>query len=116
MSINTLLAGQYISDVVTVATIGHNFSGLSWDTIAEETRKDPVMYHIHNIISGAPKPQEPANISPYLPLRQDLQVLEGVLLYRNRVVISPCLRASVLEHFWPPFWPPGCIRNVCQGP
>ena len=42
--INTLLTGQYISDVVTVATIGHNFSGLSWDTIAEETRKEPASY------------------------------------------------------------------------
>ena len=97
-SINALLIGQHITDVVTVATIRHSFSGLSWNTIAEETQKDPTTRHIYSIVSGAPAHKETADISSFLPLRPDLQVLEGVLLYRNRVVVPPSLRACVLEH------------------
>ena len=97
-SINALLIGQHISDVVTVAAIRHSFSGLSWDAIAEETQKDPVTRHLLKFITGAPSSQETGNISPYLSLRHDLHVLEGVVLYGNRVVIPEYLRNNVLEH------------------
>ena len=60
--------------------------------------KDPVIGHLRKVISGAPARHETSDISIYLPLLPDLQVLEGAVLYGNRVLIPPSLRESVLQH------------------
>ena len=97
-SICALLIGQQISDTVTVATIRHNFNSVSWEAIAEETQKDPTTCRLHAIVSGAPAQDATADVSTYWPLRHDLHALAGVVLYRNRIVVPPALRTSVLEH------------------
>ena len=97
-SINALLIGQRISDTVTVASIRCNFQSLSWSTLAEETENDPITRRVREILSGAQATNNTADVSSYWPLRHDLRVIEGVIIYRNRIVIPSSLRACVLEH------------------
>ena len=97
-SVAALLVGQQISDRVRVASIRHNFESVSWEAIVEATQKDPTTRRLHAIISGTHTADETADVSAYWPLRHDLHILEGVILYRNRIVVPSSLRTCVLEH------------------
>ena len=97
-SINALLMGQRISDTVTVATIRSNFHSLSWDNLVEATANDPSTLRLRDIVSGAQSQNNSADVSDYWPLRHDLRVVDGVVMYHNRVIVPSSLRPCVLEH------------------
>lgn len=72
---------------------------VSWDNVRQATTSDPVMCQlIQQIEDGFPSSREnlPAELRPYYQFRENLTTFDGVVLYRERVVIPPSLREKVL--------------------
>ena len=77
-----------------------SIESVTWDNVREQTTSDPTMRHLHDmILMGFP---EDSRIMPeltriYHQYRSDLSIVEGVILYQDRIVIPPSLRDQVLE-------------------
>ena len=78
----------------------HDIIAISWERIATETASDPSMRLLLDIIQeGFPDDRRAANdyIAAFWTYRDSLNVTDGVILYRDRVVIPPSLRDKVLR-------------------
>ena len=78
-----------------------NIKAVTWDRVREETASDPVMTQLYNIVqSGFNIPQEnlPPDLTPYHRFRDCLSTIDGVIIYKNRVVIPATLRPEILEN------------------
>ena len=77
-----------------------SIESVTWDNVREQTTSDPTMRYLHDtILMGFP---EDSRIMPeltrvYHQYRSDLSIVEGVILYQDRIVIPPSLRDQVLE-------------------
>ena len=74
---------------------------VTWERVQEETEKDSYMMELIQLASkGFPEVSGdmPLLLLPYWKFRKSLMVVEGVLMYGNRVVIPPTLRQEVCNH------------------
>ena len=75
---------------------------LTWELIADETAKDPSLRVLLELCShGFPQSlaeDSIADLSPFWPIRDALYDQDGVLIYKDRVVIPSSLRHQVLLH------------------
>lgn len=72
---------------------------VSWDALRQATSSDPQMCKlIEHIEYGFPITRENMHpeLRPYYQFRDNLSTFDGVVLYRERVVIPPSLREKVL--------------------
>ena len=73
---------------------------VTWETVKTESQKDPQIRDLINIIaSGFPLSKEslPPTLQDFWKYRNDLYVIDEVVLYKNRIVIPQSLRKDVLQ-------------------
>ena len=78
-----------------------NIKSVTWDRVREETASDPVMMNLYNLIqSGFDTDDDRVSLElkPYFKFRDNLSTIDGVVIYKNRVVIPPRLRSNILEN------------------
>ena len=78
--------------------ISDNFA-LTWEDIARETNNDTALHALLDAIQKdfSGEIPEQNDIRQYLPFRESFYILDGVILYNDRVVIPPALRPTVLQ-------------------
>ena len=115
----------------------HALQSVTWEWVRTATSSDPYMQTLLEMIeSGIPENRQdvPEPLREYFPFREQLHTSDGVVLYKDRVVIPPTLRHEVLESlhsahqgvtamtaraessiFWPGITPAiSNIRSTCQ--
>ena len=72
---------------------------VSWETVKEETEKDPVLQDLIRMICTNPSENknEWRNCMDFYKFRRELSVEDGVILYGCRLVIPQSLQSKVLE-------------------
>ena len=77
-----------------------DFRAVTWEVVQDVTRNDcDSQALIHNIETKFPSTQAemPSNISSFWRLREDLHIVDGVIMMGNRVVIPKSIRAEILQ-------------------
>lgn len=77
-----------------------NVFNLSWELISDETSNDPTLSSLRGAIEGSLLDNPPSpdlRQSDYWQYSDSLRVLDGVVLFCDRVVIPPKLRLAVLD-------------------
>ena len=88
------------SELLIAAAISNEaeeITSLSWEVLAEETRKDPVLSLLVTAIQEGFRQEQP-QLSEYTRYKECLYETDGVVLYKDRVVIPSSLRKHVLEN------------------
>ena len=70
---------------------------ISWELIAEETRKDKILSKLIAAIDDSFTGNEPS-IAEYQRYQDSLYVNDGVVLYKDRVVVPSSLRRMILDN------------------
>ncbi|XP_013389514.1 uncharacterized protein K02A2.6-like [Lingula anatina] len=73
---------------------------VTWDRVRTATTSDADMAMLVDLItSGLPESRQefPMKLHEYYQFKEDLSTIDGVVLYRERVVIPPALRQDVLS-------------------
>ena len=76
-----------------------DMQAVTWDRVREATTSDPIMFALCQIIEdGLPqtKAEYPPLLREYFNFRDYLSTTDGVILYKDRIVIPPRLRKEVL--------------------
>ena len=100
--IDELLTANAISSLAAVTEISTlaAVKAVTWLDVQTATSGDPIMMSLlHTIIEGFPseKKELPVEIQGYFPFREDLSVVDGVVMYGDRIVIPPVQREQILE-------------------
>ena len=76
----------------------HDIIAISWERIATETASDPTIL-LNTIQKGFPDDRRAANddVATFWTYRDSLIVTDGVILYRDRVIVPPSLRDKGLR-------------------
>ena len=77
-----------------------SFHAVTWDGVREATNSDPSMRKLlEHIEHGFPETKSSLSIElqPYFRFHTDLYTVDGVALYKDRIIIPPALRESVLN-------------------
>ena len=74
-----------------------NIISIAWPLLIEETQKDPVLAVLLTAIAEGFS-QEYPSLSDYLRYKECLYVNDGVVMYKDRVVVPSSLRLKVLEN------------------
>lgn len=72
---------------------------VTWDRVRRETSSDLDLHKLVNIVeSGMPQSREelPTSLQEYHQFRQDICTVDGILIYKDRIIIPPSLRKEVL--------------------
>lgn len=89
------------SNILSVAA-HDSVRAVTWDLVREETAKDMTMQQLAalvNTIFPQDKQDLPSDLSPYWPIRNNLYMVDGVILMGDQVVIPQTLRHRVThEH------------------
>ena len=89
-------------DIIAAVMVDVNkFCAVTIDMVQSATKTDASLsFLISLVLSGFPSNQTsiPASCKMYWPFRGELSVHDGVLLYKDRVVIPPSLRPRVLNN------------------
>lgn len=82
-----------------IAAVSRDMKPVTWDEIAEESAKDPDITTTIDILNGAsiPETELASETSRLLSFATDLDIENGVLLFRGRPVIPVNLRKRVLS-------------------
>ena len=78
----------------------HLIQSVTWDSVRLATSSDDMMLTLVDFIEeGFPtqRDQLPPAIQPYFKFRHELSCFDGVVLYKDRVLIPPSLRDTVLQ-------------------
>ena len=78
-----------------------NIRSVTWDRVREETSSDPKMVNLLDLISTGFRGKRrdlPNHLKLYYRFIKDLSSVDGVILYKRRVVIPPNLRQEVIEN------------------
>ena len=82
--------------MAAISSEAENFITVSWDMLAEETKKDKSLATLKMAIEeGFTRVYE--NISEYMRYKDSLYITEDVILYQDRVVVPSSLRATILQ-------------------
>ena len=90
-------------DVVSCAVSSFNANKLqavTWHRVRVATTSDDEMRQLADLIeSGIPESRNmlPTPLRDFFPYRDDLHTVDGVILYKDRIVIPPSLRNEVLN-------------------
>ena len=104
IALTEVLAGLCGADVADTAVyIGSNSEpdvrAITWELVKQETKKDSHMLTLIDMIEGV-FPEERCEMSPqlerYWDLKDDLYVLEGVILLADKVLIPSSLRTHTV--------------------
>ena len=78
----------------------HGITTLPWSRLAQETAADTSMARLVLLIERGitDEDKNDPSIAPFWPIRDFLYTQEGVILYKDRVVVPPSLQNSVLQH------------------
>ena len=93
-----------LMEELIVAGIGNDldrFYAVTWDVVKEASEKDPQISLLASCVkAGFPsqKSETPPEISEFWDHRHGLNVIDGVVLYNDRIVIPEALRERVLEN------------------
>ena len=92
----------FFSGICSVEAVDslRSFQAVTWDSVREATNSDPSMCQLLEYIAqGFPnkKGSLPAKLQTYFRFRSDLFAVDGVALYRDRVIIPPSLRSRILK-------------------
>ena len=77
-----------------------SFQAVTWDGVRDATTSDPSMCQLLEYIDhGFPQAKDaiPVDLQPYFRFRADLFTVDGVALYKDRVIIPPALRNNILN-------------------
>ena len=88
------MVSQIESESVNIIT------SVSWNDIRQATSSDQKMRELIEFIEeGFPEDRNelPEELRPYFQYREHLTSFDGVILYRDRVIIPPSLRPTVLD-------------------
>ena len=73
---------------------------ISWECLAAATGEDPAMSQLLNAVQeGFPdsKRVKDSGVSMYWMYRESLYMLDGVIMYKDRIIAQPSLRDQVLQ-------------------
>ena len=73
---------------------------ITWDMVRTATASDPVLHTLIDVLhTGMPEHRNdlPPELREYFQYRDDLYTSDGIILYKDRVVIPPALRSEVLS-------------------
>ena len=73
---------------------------MTWDRVRIATASDLNMLELSDLIEqGMPEHRHevPELLKPYFQYREGLSTVDGVILYRDRIVVPPSLRQEVLD-------------------
>jgi hypothetical protein len=93
-----------LMEELIVAGIGNDldrFYAVTWDVVKEASEKDPAISLLASCVkAGFPsqKNETPPEITEFWDHRHGLNVIDGVVLYNDRIVIPAALRERVLEN------------------
>lgn len=82
------------------AIAGLQCVAITWEKVQQATSSDAAMHFLVEVIEqGLPefRHQLPKELQEYHQFRDDLYTVDGVVLYKERVVIPPSLRHDVLQ-------------------
>ena len=77
-----------------------NINGMTWDNVREETASDQDFHQLSNLIeTGLPeeKEQYPKSLQEYHKYRDHLYIVDGVIMYNDRVLVPPSVRSKMLS-------------------
>lgn len=136
-----LTSNMFIEDTVVVSAISTlyalNLQSVTWDRVRTATSSDNNMQALLELIeAGLPEHRHelPEDLREYFQFRDNLHTADGVILYKDRVVIPPSLRNEILSSlhsahqgvtamtaraessvFWPGITPAiSAVRASCQ--
>ena len=89
--------------VTAISSLFHidALKSVTWNRVQEETASTPYMVDLYNIVqSGFDRELEKLSpdLQPYHRFRDSLSTIDGVVMYKNRIVVPPRLRSEVLEN------------------
>lgn len=93
---------KLIDDTVAVAAVSSltALKSVTWDRVRLATSSTPAMQTLlEGIESGMSNNRSEIHesIREYFPFRDDLHTADGVIMYKNRVLVPPSLRQEVLD-------------------
>ena len=76
-------------------------TAVTWEKVKNETSSDEEMHQLLQLVEQDILPEKsselPEKLKSFHPFREDLIALDGVLLYKGRVIVPPKLRQAVLS-------------------
>ena len=82
------------------STDSKDIRAVTWDIVKQETSNDGLMRDLSTLINTSfpnEKHELPLELHPYWSIRQNLYIVDGVVLMKNHVVIPRSLRNDVAE-------------------
>jgi len=97
-------------DPATIALTSalRQIQAVSVERVEHETARDPSLQSLMKVIQNGFPPSKqlcPDNVKEYYRYREELSVADGIILFKNRVLIPQSLRAEILE----------CLHSAHQG-
>jgi len=94
--------GDDFESTIQVSTISalKTLQSVTWERVKQATSSDNIMtLLVSTIESGIPKYRHelPSSLQEYHPFRHHLYTVDGVIIYKDRVVIPPSLRDEILS-------------------
>ena len=80
----------------------NNVRAITWEVVKSETAKDPEMIALVDLIQSVfpdNKEEMPEALEKYWNIRDQLYVIDGVVLLLDQVLIPPTLRPEVSQSF-----------------
>ena len=101
---NIMSSEEDLIEETIVASIGgemNMFFAVTWNIVQSESRKDRSISTLVDLICHgfpAAKKDMPSEIACYWEFRNDLSTMDGVAIYKDRIVIPLSLRQKILEN------------------
>lgn len=100
-TVRTIDTNAAVEEGIRFAAIStiNSLQSVSWDRVRLATASDTNMKHLVEIIeSGMPPNRQdlPLDLQPYHQFRENLSTVDGVAVYRDRIIIPPQLRKDIL--------------------
>ena len=98
-------------EIAPLAAARFNATGMkntTWESVRLAMASDPSMVTLANFIESngsSSQPTLPPALQPYYRFRSDLSMIDGVALYKHRVIIPPALQDNILH----------CLHSAHQG-
>ena len=84
--------------IAGVRSFLEKISAVTWERVRDETRMDIHMIHLINLIqNGFPQDMKdlPPQLQTYWQHRNNLSTIDDVVMYEDRILVPPSLRAEV---------------------
>ncbi|XP_046858537.1 uncharacterized protein LOC124451985 [Xenia sp. Carnegie-2017] len=97
---DTTIHTGFDETIASLASLALTNVATTWDRVRMATASDTTMHDLMNVIeSGFPASRNdlPTPLQEYYQFRHSLYTVDGVIIYRDRVVIPPLLRKNILE-------------------